>query len=51
MINCVDVGKKYGNTWSLHPIREEINPGRIVALCGSNGAGKSTLLNLMNGTI
>lgn len=51
MIHCVDVGKKYGDTWSLHPIREEIMPGRIVALCGSNGAGKSTLLNLMNGTI
>lgn len=51
MIHCIDVGKKYSDTWSLHPIREEIASGRIVALCGSNGAGKSTLLNLMNGTI
>ncbi|WP_214689150.1 ABC transporter ATP-binding protein [Exiguobacterium sp. s163] len=51
MIHCMDVGKKYGDTWSLHPIHEEIMPGRIVALCGSNGTGKSTLLNLMNGTI
>lgn len=51
MIHCIDVGKKYGDTWSLHPIREDIISGKIVALCGSNGAGKSTLLNLMNGTI
>lgn len=51
MIHCIDLGKKYGDTWSLHPIREEIIAGRIIALCGSNGAGKSTLLNLMNGTI
>lgn len=51
MINCMDVGKKYGDSWSLQPVREEIAPGKIVALCGSNGAGKSTLLNLMNGTI
>ncbi|WP_215143482.1 ABC transporter ATP-binding protein [Exiguobacterium qingdaonense] len=51
MINCLEVGKKYGDTWSLHPVSEEVAPGRIIALCGSNGAGKSTLLNLMNGTI
>ncbi|STO09065.1 MULTISPECIES: ABC transporter ATP-binding protein [Exiguobacterium] len=51
MIELSQVGKRYGATWSLHPLDGTIETGRVVALCGSNGAGKSTLLNLMNGTI
>ncbi|MFN4213434.1 ABC transporter ATP-binding protein [Exiguobacterium sp.] len=51
MIELKQVGKRYGSTWSLHPLDGTIEAGHVVALCGSNGAGKSTLLNLMNGTI
>ncbi|WP_215114862.1 ABC transporter ATP-binding protein [Exiguobacterium sp. s70] len=51
MIQLKQVGKRYGESWALHPLDGTIEAGQIVALCGSNGAGKSTLLNLMNGTI
>lgn len=51
MIQLEQVGKRYGDVWSLHPIDGAIADGRIVALCGGNGAGKSTLLNIMNGTL
>ncbi|OGX78497.1 ABC transporter [Exiguobacterium sp. SH31] len=51
MIQLEQVGKCYGDVWSLHPLDGAIADGRVVALCGSNGAGKSTLLNMLNGTL
>ncbi|WP_214829117.1 ABC transporter ATP-binding protein [Exiguobacterium algae] len=51
MIRFNQVGKRYGDKWSLQPFDGEIASGKIIALCGSNGAGKSTLLNVLNGTL
>ncbi|MEZ3117390.1 ABC transporter ATP-binding protein [Halobaculum sp. MBLA0147] len=40
------LGKQYGDTWALHDVTLEVEPG-VVGLLGPNGAGKSTLMQIV----
>jgi ABC-2 type transport system ATP-binding protein len=49
VIECCDLGKRYGRTWALGDCTLEVPAGHLAALVGPNGAGKSTLMNLAVG--
>ena len=44
-------GKRYGETFALHPTTLDFAPGKTTALIGPSGCGKSTLLRLLVGLI
>ncbi|HET7313420.1 sugar ABC transporter ATP-binding protein [Salinisphaera sp.] len=51
ILECVEIGKRFGTTAVLNRIDLALQAGRVTALMGENGAGKSTLLNIIAGLI
>lgn len=49
MINLKDISLSYGSKVIVQGFSGELNPGKLIALCGRNGAGKSTLLRAVLG--
>ena len=49
LLECTQLGKRFGRRWALHDLSMSVPEGRIVALVGPNGAGKTTLLQLAVG--
>lgn len=50
-VELAGLSKIYGGRRVLHQLREEFQPGKIVAVLGLNGAGKSTLLHCLAGVL
>lgn len=48
LLECRNLGKKYGEKQALHNVNIEIPAGRIIGLLGPNGSGKTTLIKLIN---
>ncbi len=42
-----NLGKKYGDKWSLNGFNLELEKGQIVGLLGPNGAGKTTMIRIL----
>jgi ABC-2 type transport system ATP-binding protein len=51
IIECCELGKRFGRTWALRECTLAIPAGHVVALVGPNGAGKTTLLSLAAGLL
>lgn len=51
MFNLNGLGKKFNNTWALHPTDLRLDPGHTTVLIGPSGCGKSTLLRLLAGLL
>ncbi|KEZ77784.1 sugar ABC transporter ATP-binding protein [Salinisphaera hydrothermalis] len=51
ILECLEIGKRFGTTPVLSRIDLRLQIGRVTALMGENGAGKSTLLNIIAGLI
>jgi ABC-type sugar transport system ATPase subunit len=43
------IAKSYDGNPAVRDISFEVDPGRVLALCGENGAGKSTLMRILSG--
>ncbi len=43
------IAKTYDGNPAVRDISFEVEPGRVLALCGENGAGKSTLMKMLSG--
>jgi ABC-type sugar transport system ATPase subunit len=43
------IAKSYDGNPAVRDISFEVEPGRVLALCGENGAGKSTLMKMLSG--
>jgi ABC-2 type transport system ATP-binding protein len=51
MISIQGLKKNYGKTQALHDVNLELQPGKIIGLCGPNGSGKTTLIKILNGLL
>ncbi len=51
MIELIDAGKRFGDTWALHPTDLGIEQGQTTVLIGPSGCGKSTILRLIMGLV
>ncbi|HEY4088182.1 MAG TPA: ABC transporter ATP-binding protein [Bryobacteraceae bacterium] len=51
MIQTHGLSKRYGETWAVHNLNLNVQPGRITAFLGLNGAGKSTTIRMLLGMI
>jgi len=51
LIECEDLGKRYGSTRALDSVTLQLEAGQPIALIGPNGAGKTTLMSLICGFI
>jgi ABC transport system ATP-binding/permease protein len=51
VVNLVNVGKRYGQTWVLRHVEYRLSQDARIGIVGPNGAGKTTLLNLIAGRI
>ncbi|WP_299980797.1 amino acid ABC transporter ATP-binding protein [Desulfobacula sp.] len=49
MIEIINVSKWFGELKVLDNVKETINKGQVVVICGPSGSGKSTLLKSLNG--
>lgn len=49
VVSARNVNKQYGDTWAMHDVSFDIEPGAIVGLIGPNGAGKTTTLKAILG--
>lgn len=47
VIECQDLGKRFGSHWVLAHAELVVRAGEVVALFGGNGSGKSTLLKII----
>jgi len=47
LLQCIELGKKFGDKIVLEDINLTIPRGKIIGLLGKNGTGKSTLIKLM----
>ena len=46
LLNCNNLGKRYGNKVALDKINLTLEEGKIIGLLGPNGSGKTTLIKL-----
>lgn len=51
LVRLNGAGRKYGDTWALHPTDLIFDPGKTTVLIGPSGCGKSTLLRLVVGLL
>jgi ABC-2 type transport system ATP-binding protein len=51
MISIQGLNKNYGKTQALHDVNLDLQPGKIIGLCGPNGSGKTTLIKILNGLL
>ncbi|WP_018923430.1 ABC-F family ATP-binding cassette domain-containing protein [Salsuginibacillus kocurii] len=51
MINCNNVGLRYGDKKLFEEVNIKFTPGNCYGLIGANGAGKSTFLKILSGEI
>ncbi len=51
VLECDQVGRRFGRKRVLHDVQLRISRGQIVALVGPSGCGKSTLLQCILGTL
>jgi ATP-binding cassette subfamily F protein uup len=47
VVNLVNVGKRYGDTWVLRHVEHRMHPDARIGVVGPNGSGKTTLLQLI----
>ena len=47
VVNLVNVGKRYGDTWVLRHVEHRMHPDARIGVVGPNGSGKTTLLRLI----
>jgi ATP-binding cassette subfamily F protein uup len=47
VVNLVNVGKRYGDTWVLRHVEHRMQPDARIGIVGPNGSGKTTLLRLI----
>jgi ATP-binding cassette subfamily F protein uup len=47
VVNLVNVGKRYGDTWILRHVEHRMQPDARIGIVGPNGSGKTTLLRLI----
>ena len=51
VLECKNLGKRYGHVQALEGVDLAVEPGHIVGLLGPNGSGKTTLIKLANGLL
>jgi len=51
MISIQGLKKNYGKKQALLNVNLELQPGKIIGLCGPNGSGKTTLIKILNGLL
>lgn len=51
MLECRNVGKKYGGKTAVDDVTMCVEDGRLVALLGPNGSGKTTLMKMVAGLV
>jgi len=51
MLRLVNVSKRYGDVWALHPTTLDIPRQKTTVLIGPSGCGKSTVLKLIVGLV
>ena len=51
LLECVNLGKKFGDRTVLNNVNLIIPRGKIIGLLGKNGTGKTTLIKLINGLL
>ncbi|MFB5662409.1 ABC-F family ATP-binding cassette domain-containing protein [Alteribacillus sp. HJP-4] len=51
MINCENIGLRYGDKKLFEEVNIKFTPGNCYGLIGANGAGKSTFLKILSGEI
>lgn len=51
ILSVLDIAFRYNSHAVLEGVRFDVQPGEVVAVCGTNGAGKSTLLRCLNGVL
>lgn len=49
VLNCKDVGIKFGGLQAVQGLNLKIKKGELVGLIGPNGAGKTTVFNMITG--
>jgi ATP-binding cassette subfamily F protein uup len=47
VVNLVNVGKRYGDSWVLRHVEHRMHPDARIGIVGPNGSGKTTLLQLI----
>ena len=51
LLECVNLGKKFGDRTVLNNVNLVVPRGKIIGLLGKNGTGKTTLIKLINGLL
>jgi len=49
MVECRELGLRYGSRWVLRKISIQVAPGQSLAIRGANGSGKSSLIRILAG--
>jgi branched-chain amino acid transport system ATP-binding protein len=49
MLDCTEIGVRYGPIQALHEVSVHVSHGSIVSIIGANGAGKTSLLRAIMG--
>ncbi|MDB5343881.1 MAG: transporter ATP-binding protein [Schlesneria sp.] len=51
LLDCRNIGVRFGGVIALHGVNFDIQPGEVHGLVGCNGAGKSTLMKVLAGAV